>query len=132
MKKESYIYPAVFGKTTTGYSVHFPDLPGCVSTGGTLDAAYKMAREGLGLHLWGMEKDGDEIPEPTPVDSIEQEQGYVIGLVEVLMPPVRVELDNKPVKKTLTIPAYLNTLAEQKRVNFSRVLQTALKKELGV
>ena len=79
-----------------------------------------------------MEKDGDEIPEPTPVDSIEQEQGYVIGLVEVLMPPVRVELDNKPVKKTLTIPAYLNTLAEQKRVNFSRVLQTALKKELGV
>ena len=48
------------------------------------------------------------------------------------MPPVRVELDNKPVKKTLTIPAYLNTLAEQKRVNFSRVLQTALKKELGV
>ena len=132
MKKESYIYPAVFGKTATGYSVHFPDLPGCVSTGGTLDPAYKMAREGLGLHLWGMEKDGDEIPEPTPVDSIEQEQGYVIGLVEVLMPPVRVELDNKPVKKTLTIPAYLNTLAEQKRVNFSRVLQTALKKELGV
>ena len=70
MKKESYIYPAVFGKTATGYSVHFPDLPGCVSTGGTLDAAYKMAREGLGLHLWGMEKDGDEIPEPTPVDSM--------------------------------------------------------------
>ena len=132
MKKEAYVGPAVCGKTATGYSVHFPDLPGCVSTGGTLDAAYKMAREGLGLHLWGMEKDGDEISEPTPVDSIEQEQGYVIGLVEVLMPPVRVELDNKPVKKTLTIHAYLNTLAEQKRVNFSRVLQTALKKELGV
>ena len=132
MKKDSYVYPAVFGKTATGYSVHFPDLPGCVSAAGKLDGAHKLAAEALGLHLWGMETDGDKIPKPTPIDEIELDAGEVVGLVSVWMPPVRVELDNKAVKKTLTIPAYLNTLAEQKKINFSRVLQTALKKELGV
>lgn len=132
MKKESYVYPAVFGKTATGYCVHFPDLPGCVSAAVSLDGAHKMAAEGMGLHLWGMETDGDAIPEPTSIDAIELDAGDVVGLVSVWMPPVRVDLDNRAVKKTLTIPAYLNTLAEQKKLNFSRVLQTALKKELGV
>ncbi len=91
-----------------------------------------MAREGLGLHLWGMEKDGDPIPESTPIDQLQPDSGEVVGLVEVWMVPVRMELDNKPVKKTLTIPAYLNNLAEKKKINFSRLLQAALKKELGI
>ncbi len=132
MQKDSYIYPAVFGRTETGYSVHFPDLPGCISVGKTLDAAHRMAREALGLHMWGMETDGDAIPESSTVDVIEQGQGYIVGLVEVWMLPVRAELDNKAVKKTLTIPSYLNSLAEKRKINFSRVLQSALKKELGI
>jgi predicted RNase H-like HicB family nuclease len=130
--KNSYIYPAVFEKTATGYCVHFPDLPGCVSSAKSLEEAHRMAAEGLGLHLWGMETDNDDIPEPTPVDNIEMDGGEVVGIVSVWMPPVRAKLDNKAVKKTLTIPSYLNTLAEQKKINFSRVLQTALKKELGI
>ena len=132
MKKDSYVYPAVFGRTATGYSVHFPDLPGCITVGKTLDEAHRMAREALGLHLWGMEEDGELIPQNTPIDSIEDEQGYTIGLVEVWMLPVRAELDTKAVKKTLTIPSYLNSLAEKRKINFSRVLQSALKKELGI
>jgi len=132
MKKESYIYPAIFSKTATGYSVHFPDLMGCVSAASTLDLAHVKAREGLGLHLWGMETDGDPIPESTPIDHLKLEEGEVVGLVEAWMVPVRMELDNKPVKKTLTIPAYLNSLAEKRKINFSRVLQAALKKELGL
>jgi len=132
MKKESYVYPAIFTKTATGYSVHFPDLAGCVSAASTVDSAHLMAREGLGLHMWGMETDGDPIPESTPIDQLELDEGEVVGLVEAWMVPVRMELDNKPVKKTLTIPAYLNSLAEKRKINFSRVLQTALKKELGI
>ena len=132
MKKDTYMYPAVFGKTATGYSVHFPDLPGCISVGKTLEESHRMAREALGLHLWSMETDEDTIPESTQVDQIELDSGETIGLVEVWMIPIRAELDNKAVKKTLTIPYYLNSLAEKRKVNFSRVLQAALKKELGI
>ena len=132
MKRNSYIYPAIFTKTATGFAVRFPDLPGCVSAAETLNAAHEMAREGLGLHLWGMETDGDVIPESTPVDQLKTIAGETVGLIEVSMVSVRMELDNKAVKKTLTIPSYLNSLAEQKKINFSRVLQSALKKELGI
>ena len=132
MKKDSYVYPAIFTQTETGYAVRFPDMPGCVSASVTLDGAPKMAREGLGLHLWGMESDGDPIPDASPVDQIELDRREIVGLVEVWMLPVRAELDNKAVKKTLTIPSYLNNLAEKRKINFSRVLQTALKKELGI
>ena len=132
MTNDSYIFPAVFGKTATGYSVHFPDLPGCITVGKTLEEAHRMSREAMGLHLWSMEKDGEDIPENTPVDQIELDTGELVGLVEVWMMPIRAELDSRAVKKTLTIPFYLNSLAEKRKINFSRVLQTALKKELGI
>ena len=132
MNKDSYIFPAVFGKTATGYSVHFPDLPGCITVGKTLEEAHRMAREAMGLHLWSMEKDGENISGSTPVDQIGLDTGELVGLVEVWMMPIRAELDNRAVKKTLTIPYYLNSLAEKRKINFSRVLQTALKKELGI
>lgn len=132
MQKNTYVYPAIFAKTATGYCVHFPDLDGCVSAAENLEEAHKMAAEGLGLHLWGMETDNDDIPEPTPIDKLALDDGEVVGLVSVWMVPVRAELDNKAVKKTLTIPSYLNSMAEKKKINFSRVLQTALKKELGL
>ena len=88
MKKESYVYPAIFTKTTTGYAVRFPDLAGCVSAASTVDSAHLMAREGLGLHMWGMETDGDPIPESTPIDQLELDEGEVVGLVEAWMVPV--------------------------------------------
>ena len=130
--KDLYVYPAIFSKTATGYSVHFPDLPGCISVGKTLEEAHRMVKEALGLHLWGMEQDGDPVPTGTSVDMLETEPEDVVGLVEVWMLPVRAELDTRSVKKTLTIPAYLNVLAEKKKINFSRVLQSALEKTLGI
>lgn len=131
--RDTYIYPAIFEKSTQGkYGVSFPDLPGCVSMGNNLQHAHEMAKEALGLHLWGMERDGDNIPEPSPVDNIELEKGEVIGLIEVWMLPIRAELDNRSVKKTLTIPRYLNDIAEKKKVNFSQLLQSALKDHLGL
>lgn len=131
--RDSYIYPAIFEKTVSGgYGVSFPDLPGCVSLGDNLQHAHEMAKEALGLHLWGMEKDEDDIPAPSPVDAIETEPGEILGLIEVWMLPVRAELDNRSVKKTLTIPYYLNKLAENNKVNFSHVLQAALKERLGI
>lgn len=131
--RDSYMYPAIFEKAAKGhYGVSFPDLPGCISVGETLQQAHEMAKEALGLHLWGMERDDDDIPLPSNIDDIEVEKGEVIGLIEVWMLPVRTDLDNRAVKKTLTIPRYLNDLAEKRKINFSQVLQLALKDHLEI
>lgn len=130
--RESYIFPAIFEKSPTGYGVSFPDLPGCISMGKDLQNAYEMAKEALGLHLWSMESDEDDIPEPSAIDTIELEKGETIALIEIWMIPVRAEMDNRSVKKTLTIPHYLNKLGESKKVNFSQLLQSALKNHLGI
>jgi len=138
-KKDNYVYPAIFHyDDSPGIGVTFPDLPGCVSHGDDEDHAYKMAQEALGLHLYSMEEDGDEIPEPTPIkdlrleDYLEDGEKGIVVLVSVNMKPVRKELDTRAVKKTLTIPKWLNDLAEEEKINFSHVLQQALKERLGV
>jgi hypothetical protein len=96
----------------------------------TTEEAAKNAREALGLHLWGMERDGDEIPEPTPVTELKCGKNDIPLFVEVFMPAVRERLNNRMVKKTLTIPQWLNAEAEHAGVNFSHVLQNGLKEYL--
>lgn len=129
--KDIYIYPAIFEKINTGYSVMFPDLPGCFTVGTTLAEAHVMAREALGLHLWGFERDGEPFPAVSNVDALlRRYASAVIGLVEVALQQYREKLETRSVKKTLTIPCYLNRLAEQRKINFSRTLQNALKREL--
>jgi len=132
-KKDIYVYPAAFEKTATGYSVFFPDLPGCFTVGKTLEEVHIMAREALGLHLWGFERDGEAIPKPSSIDTIQHgHSNEWLGLVEVSLSSFRAKLDTRAVKKTLTIPYYLNQLAENRKINFSQVLQSALKDRLGI
>jgi len=132
MRKLTYL--AVFEPTGTGYSVYFPDLPGCVSYGEDFEEAQRQAAEGLGLHIYGMEKDGDKIPAPSKVPQVDPETaaGYIVSPVMVFPDLVRNELDNKAVKTNLTIPAWLKELAEAQGVNYSKLFQTALMDYLGV
>ncbi|WP_018130582.1 type II toxin-antitoxin system HicB family antitoxin [Effusibacillus pohliae] len=130
--KDRYIYPAIFDYAEDGISVEFPDLLGCLTCGDTDEEALHNAKEAMALHLYGMEQDGDPIPAPTPVSKLRPEENQVVVLVEVWMPPFRDEMENRAVKKTLTIPKWLNDLAEEHKVNFSHVLQDALKRYLGV
>ncbi len=130
---ETYVYPAIFEKTDTGYSVMFPDLPGCFTVGVNLQDAHKHAREAMGLHLWGLERDGEPFPEPSSIDVLQEAyEGALIGLVEVALQEYREQLETRSVKKTLTIPYYLNKIAEKRKINFSRTLQAALKRELNL
>ncbi len=123
-----YLYPAFFRHTDSGgYSVDFPDLPGCISAGDTLNEALSMAREALSLHLFGMVEDGDTLPVASDPASIAQEQGAFVSPVEGRPDMVRDEIRNRSVKKTLTIPYWLNEEAEKENINFSQVLQEALK-----
>lgn len=91
-----------------------------------------MAKECLALYLYGFEQDGDDIPAPSRTVDIAVERNQVVVLVEAWMPPFRDEMSEKSVKKTLTIPQWLNDIAEEHNVNYSRLLQDALKSHLGV
>jgi predicted RNase H-like HicB family nuclease len=130
--KSTYIYPAIFNYAEDGISIEFPDLPGCFPCAKTEDKAFHNAKEALGLHLFGMEQDGDDIPAPTPATQIKPGSGDVVTLIEVFMPTVRDRINNQFVKKTLSIPAWLNRRAEQEQVNFSRILQDGLKQHLQI
>ena len=84
------------------------------------------------LHLWGMEQDNEPIPEPSALRSVEISKDEIPTIIEVFMPPFRDKQNSKFVKKTLSIPNWLNAEAESKGVNFSKVLQNALMEYLGV
>lgn len=132
-----YIYPAVFDPNENGgLTVTFPDLPGCVTEGGDLDEAMLMAAEAMALHLYGMEDDGDPIPTASKAsdDLIpdDADPGAFVTLIQARTEPIRDELQNKAVKKTLTIPQWLNDEAEEAGVNFSQLLQFAIKEKLGI
>ena len=125
--RNTYIYPAILNYSENGISIEFPDLPGCLPCASTSEEAAKNAKEAMGLHLWGMEKDNDPIPEPTDITNLKYSNGEIPLLVEVFMPPIRDRINNKYVKKTLSIPQWLNVEAERAGVNFSQILQNGLK-----
>lgn len=131
-KKDRYIFPAFLTYDDDGISVEFPDLPGCFTCGSDTDEAIKNAKEAMVLHLIGMEQDSDIIPEPTSVEKLTAEKNQIITLIEVWMPLFRSSIENKAIKKTLTIPKWLDDLAKENKINFSYLLQEALKKKLGV
>ena len=130
--RDNYVFPAIFTYEEDGISIEFPDLPGCFSCGDTTDEAAKMAKEALGLHMYGIEEDCDDIPNPTPINKIKLSKNQIPMLVEVYMPLHRLAIENQSIKKTLTIPQWLNKIAELNKINFSQVLQNALKEQLGL
>lgn len=132
MKKDYYVYPAIFSYANDGISIEFPDLPGCLPCADTTEEAVSNAKEAMGLHLFGMEEDNDPIPEPTPITKIKIESNQALMLIEVFMPMMREAIQNEAVKKTLTIPRWLNVIAEANKINFSQVLQAALKERLNI
>ncbi|OLN29059.1 type II toxin-antitoxin system HicB family antitoxin [Desulfosporosinus metallidurans] len=130
---DKYLFPAIFEpRETKGYTVTFPDLPGCITEGDSLEETLLMAKEALELHLYGMEEDGDPIPSPASPEKIVVSTGAFVTIIEAWMKLIRDEMADKAVKKTLTIPKWLNDLAVKNHLNFSHVLQSALKDHLGL
>lgn len=129
--KNEYTYPAFFYFDDDGISVEFPDLPGCLPCAQTQEDAFRCAKEALALHLYGMEQDHEKIPEPSPVVSLIPQDGAVIALIDVFMPSVRERMNNRSVNRTVTLPAWLNAAAAERNINFSQVLQDALKAQIS-
>jgi len=127
-----YIYPAVFRKEGEMYSVDFPDLECCYTQGDTLQEALEMAEDVLCLTLYRLEEEGSPVPTPSDLREIALDEVSFASLVSCDTLEYRQLYDNKAVKKTLTIPSWLNTMSERQGVNFSTVLQNALKQELHI
>ena len=132
--KDRYIYVAVLTYEENGISIEFPDLPGCYPCAEKDDTedALKNAKEALGLHIWGMEQDGEMLPNPTSITELSLDKGQVPVLIDVFMPPVRERVNSKFVKKTLSLPAWLAAKADEDGVNCSRLFQNALLEYLGI
>lgn len=129
-----YVYPAVFAaESAGGYSVYFPDVEGCYTQGEDMAEAIEMAKDALCLMLYDMEVSHRDIPEPTDIHKIKSgSDSDIVSLIACDTMTYRRFYDNKAVKKTLSIPNWLNIMAEEQGINFSAVLQNALKEQLHI
>ena len=130
--KDYYIFPAVFDYADDGITIDFPDLPGCMPCAFSTEEAMHNAREAMGLHLYNMEDDGDDIPEPSDILNIAHEPNQAVVLVDVSMPPLRERMRNKSINKMCTVPAWLVKEAEMQHFSFSQILQEGLMEKLGI
>lgn len=130
MKKQVLLtYPAIFTKEGDSYWVEFIDLEGCFSDGNSLAEAMENAKEAMGLFL----EDLSVYPKcTTDFSNINLEQNQIISYVSINMEEHKKKYDTKSIKKTLSIPAWLNTMAENENVNFSQLLQAALIEKLNI
>ena len=119
-------YPAIFYEGEGGYAVEVPDLPGCVSGGDTLADAIIMGTDAASGWVLTELEDGKPIPKASPIDAIKPEEGGFISMIVLDMDAYAEKYGNKAVRKNLTIPAWLNTFAENRHINFSQVLQDSL------
>ena len=127
-----YVYPAIFTKENSQYSVEFPDLPGCITCGDSLEEAIEMAEDALALVLFTHEKNDSAIPEPSEIGWLNPGENEFASYVACDTLEYHKRNSNKSVKKTLSIPEWLNEEAMAHNLNFSQVLQEALKLRLGI
>ncbi len=127
-----YVYPAVFAEENGGYAVEFPDLEGCVTCGDDLNDAIAMAEDVLSLALVDIEDSHQEIPTPSILSDIKLEDGEFANYIRCDTERYRKLLNNRAVKKTLSIPEWLNESAVAAGINFSQTLQEALMQKLNL
>ena len=130
-KKDRYVFPAVFTyEEGQNIAIVFPDLE-CASSAENDEDALFAARELLGCVICGLEEDGESIPAPTPLNEVKLAPNERACLIDVFMPVYRLTRVHKSVNRTVTLPAWLNAEALEHKINFSQVLQEALKVQLG-
>jgi predicted RNase H-like HicB family nuclease len=119
-------YPAVFYEGEGGYAVEVPDLPGCVSGGDDLAEAILMGTDAASGWVLTELEDGKPVPAASDIGEIHPDEGGFVSMLVLDMDTYTEKYGNKAVRKNLTIPAWLNTFAESKHINFSEVLKKNL------
>ena len=130
---KEYFYPAIFhsDKESGGYWISFPDFPECMTQGETVEEAYKMAVEAIGLCIDERLRNEESLPGASATTDFLVEDGDFSCLIEFDLLQYRKTHNSKSVKKTLTIPEWLNEAAVAQNINFSQVLQEALLQRVG-
>lgn len=129
---DKFFYPALFHKEDGGgFWVSFPDIPECLTQGTDMSQAYEMAVDALGLALADRMKENN-VPVPTSIDFLVIAENSYPVIIEFDLLEYKKKHSSRAVKKTLTIPEWLNDEATKKGINFSAVLQEALKAQLGI
>jgi predicted RNase H-like HicB family nuclease len=128
-----YVYPAIFTPDEGGYRARIPDLPGVITFGDSLAEAIFMAQDAASMWLWDSENKREDIPAPSA--SVTPDADEAVSFVSMVVADTdeyRRRHDNRAVKKTLTLPAWLNFQAEERNAPFSQILQEGLKNYLGI
>ena len=124
LKAKQYVYPAQFVHEDNGtLSVYFPDLEGCHTYDDTIEGAALMAKDALEGYIEVILEMGKELPKPSNIKDITAENGFIMMVVADV---VNMPQENKPVKKTLSIPKWLDREATNAHLNFSGILKDAL------
>ncbi len=124
------VFPAIFHRENNSYWVDFPDLAGCQSFGDTQTETLYNAKEALEGYALSLLENGEKLPEPSEISSIKTDKDSFVSFVDADLSPYLNK--SKAVKKTLTIPEWLNDAAIEKGINFSRTLQDALIQKLSI
>ena len=135
--QDYYLFPAVFHYADDGISISFPDLPGCLSCAdkNNLFQALYMAQDALECWIYSAERDNELVPEPSDIFKIKKNlaSNEIVIPVKIFMPPVRERAkNNKSINKTVTLPQWLIIEGKRGGLNFSQILQEALKNKLGL
>ncbi len=123
-----YVYPAIFTPDEDGFQIRVPDLSGLVTFGATLPDALEMAQDAVEMWLAIAEENKEDIPPASKHDQLQLEKEEFVNLVPADTDDYRRRTDTKAVKKTLTIPSWLNHEAERLNAPYSQILQEGLKK----
>lgn len=127
------IYPAVFypfSDGSGGYTVEFPDLPGCVTEGKNLEEAFEMATDAASGWVLDELEEGNSVPRASTYENVKCRTNGQVNMVLLDMDAYAEQYGEKAVRKNVTIPAWLNTFAEKQKINFSQLLQEALMKKV--
>lgn len=128
-----YVYPAIFTYEDEGaFSVRFPDIEGCNTFGESIDEAIVMAEDACCLMLYELESEGSAAPDPTPINKVKKGKDEFVTLIRCDTEFYKRFYKSKAVKKTLSIPEWLNEAATAAGLNFSQILQEGLKAHLNL
>lgn len=127
-----YVYPALFVKEDESIIVTFPDLEDTFTDGATMQEAFENAEDVLNLMLWNREEEKDDIPMPSSPEQITVPQGATLAMIKADTLAYRKLHDQKTIRRSITIPSWLDTLARERNINFSQLMQNAIRRECGI
>ena len=127
-----YVYPAILTQEDDGIIVSFPDVEGARTDGATMEEALENAEDVLNLMLLTMEEKHMDIKPPTPIASLDVPKGSTVALVRADTRAYSKKVDTRAVRKSVSIPAWMDSLAREHNLNFSNVLQNAICREMNI